>query len=95
MPSAHDRLAALIGGMPQGSVDALAEALESRRVTLVSSSVGLSQIRGLSQESAMRTARVFAELGNSLDEPIVAAALRVGNRLRTLERLSRPELEIA
>ena len=95
MLSADDRLAALIGGMPQGSVDALAEALESRRVTLVSSSVGLSQIRGLSQESAMRTARVFAELGNSLDEPTVAAALRVGNRLRTLERLSRPELEIA
>ena len=43
----------------------------------------------------MRTARVFGELSNSLDEPTVAAALRVGNRLRTLERLSRPELEIA
>ena len=62
-PSAHERLAALIGGMPPGSVDALAEALELRRATLVSSSVGLSQIRGLSQQSAMRTARVFAELG--------------------------------
>ena len=95
MSTADDQLAALICGMPRSSVEVLADALELGRVTLASSSVGLSQIRGLSQESAMRTARAFVELGDSLDERIVAAALRVGNRLRSLERLDRPELEIA
>ena len=48
-----------------------------------------------SQEAATRTSRTFSGLGGALDERAVAAALRVGNRLRTLERLSRPELEIA
>lgn len=81
--------------MPPSSVDALANALDLGRITLTSSSVGLSQIRGMSQESATRTASAFAELGETIDERIVSAALRVGNRLRTLERLSRPELEIA
>ena len=95
MSPADDQLADLIGGMPQGSVEALADALESGRVTLKSSAVGLSQLRGLSQESATRTARAFAGIGEALDEQAVASALRVGNRLRTVERLSRPELEIA
>ena len=42
-----------------------------------------------------KAASAFAELGGTSDSETVAAALRVGNRLRQLERLARPEVEIA
>ena len=81
--------------MPQRSVEMLAGALDSNKATLSSSSVGLTQVRGLSDESAARVAKTFARLRETSDAGAVASALRVGNRLRSLERLSRPDVEIA
>ena len=93
--STSKALAELIAGMPAAAVDALATALETGRVKLSSSSVGLSHVRGLGQENASRAARTFAAVREDIDEQTVVASLRVGNRLRSIERLSRPELEIA
>ena len=79
--------------LPPTAVDALAEGLESGRVSLLTSSFGFSRLRGVSDDHAARIAAALHKV--YVDERTVATALRVANRLRSVERLARPEIEIA
>ena len=69
---------------------------------LGTSSFGLARLRGVSEDHATKIAVAFQKVlshrsmgGQGIDECSLAVALRVGNRLRSVERLSRPEIEIA
>ena len=100
--SQSDYLAELVAVLPPSVVDALVEGLESGRVHLNSSSFGIARLRGIDEDNAGRIAGAFQRVNRSypvmnggLDERSVAIALRVANRLRDLERLERPDIEIA
>ena len=98
--SLTDNLADLVAVLPPSAIDALANALENNSVGLTTSSFGFARLRGVDDVHAIRIARAFQEFkcalsGTNLDERTVATALRVANRLRTVERLERPKIEIA
>ena len=91
-----------MAALPARAVDSLADGLESGRVSLSTSSPGFARLRGVGDDQAARIAGAFRQAAGggagtaaSIDEPAVAAALRVANRLRSVERLARPEIEIA
>jgi phosphatidylserine/phosphatidylglycerophosphate/cardiolipin synthase-like enzyme len=95
MPSsADDILASLLAGAPLATVDALASALERGDITLGSSSVGIDAVPGVGPDAARRAAIAFRAVRPEFGELATALALRVANRLRAAERLSRPEIEI-
>ncbi len=79
--------------LPPSAVDALAEGLEAGRVSLSTSSFGFARLRGVSDDHAARIAAALQQI--EIDESAVSTALRVANRLRFVERLARPEIEIA
>ena len=88
--------------MPPIAVVSLADALETGRVTLNSSSYGFSRLRGVENAQATKIARAFYEVFGAsrcelpdVNEESIAFALRVANCLRAEERLGRPEIEIA
>ena len=88
--------------MPPSTVGALIQGLEAGRVRLETSSFGLARLKGVTDDQATKIAAAFqkvlsgrSENGPVIDERSLAVALRVGNRLRTVERLARPEIEIA
>ena len=91
--SLTDDLAELVAVLPPSAVDALAEGLEAGRVSLSTSSFGFARLRGVSDDHAGRIAAALQQI--EIDERAVATALRVANRLRFVERLARPEIEIA
>ena len=99
--SLTDDLAELVAALPPGAVDALADGLEAGRVGLSTSSVGFALLRGVDDDHAARIAAAFQQaIGKisgvvDIDERAVSIALRVANRLRSVERLVRPEIEIA
>lgn len=83
-------------------VAALADGIEAGKVHLTSSSVGFARLRGVNDDHAARIAAAFQRLSleppvasRHIDDATVAVALRVADRLRSVERLVRPELEIA
>lgn len=88
--------------LPPRVIDALADGLESGRVGLTTSSFGFARLREVNDDHATRIAGTLQQgIGDTwgttgyIDEWSVATALRVANRLRSIERLSRPEIEIA
>jgi phosphatidylserine/phosphatidylglycerophosphate/cardiolipin synthase-like enzyme len=81
-------------GSPTGAVEAIAGALDRGEVTLESSSVGISSLRGVDAQTAQRCARVFAALAGAIECSAVSLALRAMLGLRDVERLQRPEIEI-
>lgn len=91
--SLTDDLAELVAVLPPSAVDALAEGLEAGRVSLSTSSFGFARLRGVSDDHAARIAAALQQI--EIDESAVSTALRVANRLRFVERLARPEIEIA
>lgn len=100
--SLTDDLAELVAVLPHSVIDALAEGLESGRVGLTTSSFGFARLREVSDDHAARIAGTFQQAvgatrgtAGTIDEWSVASALRVANRLRSIERLARPEIEIA
>ena len=100
--SLTDDLAELVAVLPTSAIDALAAGLEAGRVSLTTSSFGFARLRGVSDDHAARIAGAFQQVIGAtsgttvdIDEWAVAIALRVANRLRSVERLARPELEIA
>ena len=100
--SLTDELAELVAALPPSAIDALAEGLEVGRVVLTTSSFGFARLRGIGDDHAARIAGAFQQVVGAssgtigdIDERSVATALRVANRLRLVERLTRPEIEIA
>lgn len=100
--SPTDEIAELLAVLPPSTVDALIQGLEAGRVQLETSSFGLARLRGVSDDHAAKIAGTFQKVlsdnstdGPCIDERSLAVALRVGNRLRAVERLTRPEIEIA
>jgi len=95
MPSSPDEaLAASLAGIPPTAVHAIASALAKGEISLDSSSVGIDAIPGVSPDAARRTAIAFQAVRATVDGAAVALALLTANRLRLLERLSRPDIEI-
>ena len=94
-------LAELVAVLPPSAIDALAKGLEAGRVSLTTSSFGFARLRGVDDDHAARIAVAFQKaIGATsgtvdIDERAVSTALRVANRLRAVERLARPEIEIA
>jgi phosphatidylserine/phosphatidylglycerophosphate/cardiolipin synthase-like enzyme len=84
----------LVAGSPTLAVEAIADALDAGALTLQSSSVGISALRGVDTQTARRCAAAFAQLKDDLDEAALSLALRVATGLRGVERLARPEIEI-
>ncbi len=84
----------LVAGSPTPAVEAIADALDEGVLTLRSSSVGISAVRGVDAQTARRCAEAFTQLKDDLDGPALALALRVATGLRGVERLARPEIEI-
>jgi phosphatidylserine/phosphatidylglycerophosphate/cardiolipin synthase-like enzyme len=85
----------LVAGSPTPAVEAIARALDDGLLTLQSSSVGISALRGVDTQTARRCAAAFAQLKDHLDETALSLALRVATGLRGVERLAQPEIEIA
>lgn len=81
-------------GSPTDSVASVADALDRGEITLESSSVGISAVRGVDAQTAQRCARVFSELAGSVEHSALSLALRAMLGLRDVERLQRPEIEI-
>ena len=95
-----DDIADLVAVLPPHAIDALADGLEKGAVGLSTSSFGFARLRGVEDDHASRMALAFRRLqsrrtGTDTNEHVVATALRVANRLRGVERLARPEIEIA
>ena len=84
----------MVAGSPAAAIDALAVALQTGEVTLETSSVGIDSVPQISSETAKRAASAFADVKGKLNEECIAVALRLGNELRRVERLDRPEIEI-
>lgn len=100
--SLTDELAELVAILPADTVDALANGLDSGQVSLVSSSFGFTLLRGINDDHAERIATAFQRIGSAVSDGAeglngraLATAFRVANRLRAVERLERPEIEIA
>lgn len=100
--SATDEIAELLTVLPPSTIDALIDGLQSGRVRLETSSFGLARLRGISDDHATKIAETFQKVlsyragdRSDIDESSLAVALRVGSRLRSVERLTRPEIEIA
>ena len=98
--SLTDDLADLVAALPPSAIDALCNGLEGRKVDLSTSSFGFARLRGIGDDHATRIAGAFQRLTRassetSMNEWAVATALRVANRLRSIERLTKPEIEIA
>jgi hypothetical protein len=73
---------------------ALASALEDGELSLDSSSVGISAIKGVHNDLAIKAFKTFQTLGDALDAGAVATAIRTAVGIRTEERLDRPRVEI-
>jgi phosphatidylserine/phosphatidylglycerophosphate/cardiolipin synthase-like enzyme len=92
--STAETLTDLVAGSPTHAVEAIADALEQGRLTLESSSVGISALRGVDAQTARRCAQAFTALRGKVDQSAAPLALRVAVGLRDIERLQRPEIEI-
>ncbi|MDB2392561.1 phospholipase D-like domain-containing protein [Acidimicrobiaceae bacterium] len=83
--------------MRAGSTDALiklADGLDSQRITLESSPVGLGAIKGVPDALASEAFRCFSKLDDRLNETAVAAVLRTAAEIREVERLDSPKVEV-
>jgi phosphatidylserine/phosphatidylglycerophosphate/cardiolipin synthase-like enzyme len=92
--AAPEAIVNLVAGSPSQAIEAIADALETGSLSLRSSSVGVSAVRGVDAQTARRCADAFTRLKSTLDESSLALALRVAVGLREVERLARPEIEI-
>lgn len=93
-PSLASELARFVAQNPLDGVESIAGALESGDLNLSSSSGVIALLDGVSRDSAMKAARLFAELPAEINERAVATGLRCGAALRTLDNQTRPQIEI-
>ncbi len=98
--SLSDDLAKLVSELPPTAIDVLSREMDNGTVSLSTSSVGFAHLKGIGDDQAARIASAFESVSREYPEEvaselIVATALRVANRLRTMERLGRPDIEIA
>ncbi len=87
----------LVALVRSGSSDALlrlANALDSGRISLGSSPVGIGSIRGVPDSLASEAFRCFSDIDRRLDEVGVAAVLRTAAEIRSVERLDSPKVEV-
>ena len=95
MPSSPaELLAALVAGTPPAAIDAIAKALTTGRISLTSSAVGIDAVPGVGPDVARRTANTWRLLGSNVTSADIVLALSTANRLRRVELLNRPEIEI-
>ena len=88
-------LTELVAGSPTTAIEAVAAALENGELTLDSSAVGISAVRGVDTQTARRCAQALNQLRRQeLNAAAVALVLQVASGLRTVEHLRRPEIEI-
>ena len=97
-----DDLAELVAVLPPSAIDALSDGLDTGRVRLTTSSFGIALLRDIDDDHAAKIAGAFQKivadsvgLSVDLDEKALATSLRVANRLRSIERVARPEIEVA
>jgi phosphatidylserine/phosphatidylglycerophosphate/cardiolipin synthase-like enzyme len=93
-PSSADALAEFLSATPVIAVEAIASGLEDGRITLDTSAVGIHALPSVSAQAAQRASIAFTAVRGSLDSRSVAIAMRMGNRLRVIERHGRPEIEV-
>ena len=98
--SLADDLVELVAMLPPNAIDALCEGLETGRVSLSTSSVGFTLLKGIGDDHATRIASAFQQVTQAHPQTVanewaVVTSLRLANRLRLVERLARPEIEIA
>jgi phosphatidylserine/phosphatidylglycerophosphate/cardiolipin synthase-like enzyme len=92
--SSADALAHLVAGSTPAAISALVKGLTGGSISLDSSSVGIDALPGVTSETAQRATLAFTKVKGVLDEGTVAFALDMGNALRQIERLDRPEVEL-
>jgi hypothetical protein len=92
--SADELLAGLVAGTPPAAIDAIAKALASGAITLTSSAVGIDAIPGVGPDVARRTVSTWRSLDSDVTSNEIVLALSTANRLRRVELLNRPEIEI-
>lgn len=88
---------ALIELVRAGSSDglaALAGGLEAGEITLDSSPVGITSVRGVDDDLTQVAFLSFQVVRQELDERAVAAAIRTAVGIRTQEKLDRPHVEV-
>lgn len=81
-------------GSPSDAIEAIADGLEAGGITMSSSAVGISGLRGVDSQTARRCTEAFSALDGRVAGQDAALALRVALGLREAERLERPEIEI-
>lgn len=95
MPSSPaEFLAALVAGTPPAAIEAITSALSTGVISLSSSAVGIDAIPGVGPDVARRTVATWRSIGSDVGSANVVLALATANRLRRMELLNRPEIEI-
>ncbi len=92
--STNSPLVKLVRASSSAALLAIADALESGNLSLRSSPVGISALRGVSGDVAAQAFRSFQELGDAVDAHAVSIAIRTAASIRDVERLESPSVEI-
>lgn len=79
-----DDLAVFVAASPRDSIRAIAEALETGRVNLTSSSVGIDGLPDVGPDTATLAVKLFASARSKLTPTAVASGLRAANAMRDL-----------
>jgi phosphatidylserine/phosphatidylglycerophosphate/cardiolipin synthase-like enzyme len=93
--SLTDRVAEFISGTPPQAVDSIAGALESGALAPPYLPALIRQLPGVTGQKATQASSALASVGEVLDPMAIAHVLRTADALRRIERLDRPEIEIA
>ncbi len=79
---------------PSDHLAVIADALESGRISLRSSPVGIGALPGMTNDITQHVFRAFETVGNDLDAKAVATVLRTAVKVREAEFLDSPKVEI-
>jgi phosphatidylserine/phosphatidylglycerophosphate/cardiolipin synthase-like enzyme len=91
--SPTELLVNLVGHCPTDALRAIADGLETDRITLESSPVGIASL-GVDEDIARHCYDTFQSLAGQLDRDTTVIGLRVAADVRTREQLDRPQVEV-
>jgi Arc/MetJ family transcription regulator len=94
LSSATDPLIGLVRAGASEGLIAIADALESGKIGLGSSPVGIGALKDVDDDLTQAAFLTFQVVGAVLDAAAVATALRTAVGIRTVERLDRPKVQI-
>ncbi|MHB9149692.1 MAG: phospholipase D-like domain-containing protein [Thermoleophilia bacterium] len=92
--SATESLTALVRAGTNEGLLAVADGLDSGRITLESSPVGIGALKGVSDDLASEAFRAFQLLDVEMDSRCVSTVIRTAVGIRTEERLDWPAVEV-